>query len=187
MRLIDAVNTVLPYLGEHVITRIEGTKHPTVGLITDAIERQTRSLLAQGFWFNELELTLPLNTDGYVRVPERTISAQGLNCNLVIDGEFFMNAQTGSNVFTQPVVARILRDYEFEKLPELAALVVTYKAAIEVFTADYGADNTLQVLQQHVYENMALLRQEELRMRRYNTQPNIRRKFGRYNSIMRFR
>lgn len=72
MKLLDAVNTVLPYLGEHPVTDLD-TAHPTVDLILAAIERQRSSLLAEGWWFNERTLTLPVNTAGRLMHPQRLL------------------------------------------------------------------------------------------------------------------
>ena len=59
MKLLDAVNTVLPYLGEHPVTDID-TAHPTVDLIVAAINRHREAFLSEGWWFNEGTVTVEL-------------------------------------------------------------------------------------------------------------------------------
>lgn len=187
MQLLDAVNTVLPYLGEHTITYIEGNKHPSVDLILDAINRHKDTLLSNGWWFNEFTITIPVNTDGMIDVPVDTISAQGIDCYVALDGERFMNLDNGSRYFDAPITVKILRDVDFERLPRTAALLVTYRAAIEVYTGDFGADNALQILSNLVNDNRIQLHQENLRNRKYNSRTRTIRNFTRFNHVLRYR
>lgn len=169
MELLTAVNTVLPYLGEHIVTQVEGSRHPTVDLIVSAIDRQRLSLLASGWWFNEMFLTIPVNTDGEIDVPGHTLEVFGIDCNVVPRGQRFFNLMNGSFQFTKPITVKILTDWEFEQLPDTAALYVTYMAGVEVYTADLGVENAIQVMQSYANQNIALLRQSDLRNRRYNS------------------
>lgn len=181
MRLLDAVNTVLPHLGEHPITAIETTKHPTVDLIIAAIERQTRSLLTEGYWFNELILTLPVNTDGRINTPENALDIYGIDCNVSIEGEQLFDLNTGSYYFTRPIKVKIIRDIPFEHLPEQAALCVTYNAGAEQYVTDFGVENSVGALQSLAEWNRQLLRQEELRKRRYNNLRYVKSRMKGFN------
>ena len=169
MDLLNAVNTVLPYLGEHVITRIEGAQHPTVDLILAAIERQRTTLLVDGWWFNELTLTLPVNTGSQIDVPTEVLTVYGIDCTVSIDGEKFYDLELGTRYFTKPIKVKLIRDIAFDRLPAQCALYLTYLAATEVYLADYGADATLTSLQVLAERNLISLRQENLRNRRYNS------------------
>lgn len=184
MELLKAVNAVLPHLGEHVITRIEGTKHPTVDLITSAIERQRLTVLSEGLWFNEMKIQLLVNTDGQIDVPAGTIAVYGIDCDVELDGEKFYDLDTGSRYFTRPIWVKLIRDIEFERLPINVALAITYAAGAEVYVQDYGAENSVQELQRMAERNWVLVHQENLRKRRYNTQ---RRARSHYNGAVRFR
>lgn len=184
MELLKAVNAVLPHLGEHVITRIEGTKHPTVDLITSAIERQRLTVLSEGLWFNEMKIQLLVNTDGQIDVPVDTIAVYGIDCDVEIDGEKFYNLDTGSRYFTRPIWVKLIRDIEFERLPINVALAITYAAGAEVYIQDYGAENSVQELQRMAERNWVLVHQENLRKRRYNTQKRARRY---YTGAVKFR
>lgn len=185
MELLQAVNTVLPYLNAHVITRIETTKHPTVDLILAAIERQRITLLTNGWWFNEMDLTIPVNTDGQIDVPKDTVTVIGLDCKVAIDGEKFYDLENATRYFTKPIKVRIYRDLPFNRLPPVGALAITYLAGIEVYTADLGAEDSLQIMQSFATTNMQLLRQENLRNRRYNANYNARQRSS--YSWLRFR
>lgn len=168
MELLKAVNTVLPYLGEHPVTRIEGAKHPTVDLILASIDRQRLSLLAVGWWFNRLDLTIPVNSDGRIDVPKDSIAVYGIDCNVELDGEKFFNLDTGSRYFDKPIRVEIIRDIEFPKLPVYAAQTVLYNAASEVYLADFGRENTVPELQSQAEYNMTNLKQEHLRKSKFN-------------------
>lgn len=184
MELLQAVNTVLPHLGEHVVTRIEGTRHPTVDLITAAIERQRLTVLSAGLWFNEIIVDLPVNTDGQIDVPYGTVAVYGVDCAVEIDGERFFDLLTGSVYFSKSIKVKLIRDIVFEKLPINVALAVTYAAGAEVYLQDYGRENSVEELQRMADRSWVLVHQEDLRKRRYNTQ---RRTRGRHTGAVRFR
>lgn len=184
MELLQAVNAVLPHLGEHVITRIEGTKHPTVDLITAAIDRQRLTVLSEGLWFNEVTVTLPVNTDGRIDVPAGTIAVYGVSCDIEMDGQRFMDLVTGSTLFTAPIEVKLVRDVEFNRLPINVALAITWAAAAEVYLQDYGRENSVEELQRMADRSWIMVHKENLRKRKYNTQQRTR---GRIQGAIRFR
>jgi hypothetical protein len=184
MELLQAVNTVLPHLGEHVTTRIEGAQHPTVDLIMAAIERQRLTVLSTGLWFNELVVTLPVNTDGQIDVPYGTIAVYGIDCAVEIEGENFFDLLNGTAYFTAPIKVKLIRDIAFDKLPINVALAITYAAGAEVYLQDYGRENSVEELQRMADRSWVLVHQEDLRKRKYNTQ---RRARGRYTGAVQFR
>lgn len=177
MELLEAVNTVLPHLGEHVVTRVDGARHPTVDLIVSAIDRHRLRVLSDGKWFNELTLTLPVNTDGQIDVPTDTLAAYGVDCSIAIFGTKFKDTSTGSLYFDKPIKVKIVVDIEFSKLPINVAQYITYTAGAEVYTQDYGYEKSIPVLQQLASDNMVLVHQEELRQRKYNSQKRTRANF----------
>lgn len=187
MKLLDAVNTVLPYLGEHPVTDID-TTHPTVDLIVKAIDRQRQALLAEGWWFNEGTVTLPVNTDGKIDTPTGIISIYGLDCDVEIDGANLRDTYNNSEYFSAPITVELIKDTPFEKLPLYAAHVCLYNAATEVYTADFGVESSVQVLQSLSENARMKLNQENLRKRRYNSSA-FRRPSGyaRFRSVIKFR
>lgn len=178
MELLKAVNTVLPFLGEHPITRIEGARHPTVDLILASIERQQLSLLTEGWWFNKLRTTLPLNTDGMIDTPSDAISIYGEDCSVELDGEKLFNLDTGSRYFDGPIKVEYIFNKPFNRLPNYAALVITYSAAAEIYLTDYGRENTVPEIQSQIRDNMYKLEQEHLRKSKYNSQKTGRVRSG---------
>lgn len=182
MLLLDAVNTVLPYLGEHKITNVIESKHPTVNLITDAIERQNRNALAEGWWFNTYETTIPVNTSGRIDVPKDILAVYGLNKNIALDGEFFFDLDNNTRYFTASIKVRLIKYIDFERVPHYMADYILYRACHEVYIADNGVDTTAQTILQLAQEAKALLKQENLRSRRYNSKSTLRRQH-RYASM----
>lgn len=175
MLLLEAVNTVLPYLGEHKITNVIESKHPTVNLITDAIERQNKAALSEGWWFNEYVQTIPVNTSGRIDVPKDILAVYGLNIDVAIDGEFFFDLANDTRYFTQALKVRLIKYIDFERLPHYMAQYVMYRACHEMYIQDNGADTTAQTILSLATEARGLLKQENLRGRRYNSRHNLRR------------
>ena len=176
MELLQAVNAVLPHLGEHTITRVEGAKNPTVDLILGDIDRHRLSILAEGLWFNESTVILPVNTNGQIDIPQGTIAVYGIDCNVELDGERFFDLNTASRYFQAPITVRLVRDVQFYRLPINVALCGTYRAGAEVYIQDYGAENTVPQLQELANMNWVQVTQENLRKRKYNSQVRTRRR-----------
>lgn len=175
MKLLDAVNAALSYMGEHKITRVEGSNHPTVDSIVSAINRQRAALLSTGWWFNELHVTLPVDTDDRIQTPVNSLAVYGKTTRVAMQGQYLFNLDTGSRFFTQPVDVRAVLDWDFEDLPEYAAQYTLYMATAEVYSAELGVDNVIQVLDGLARDAIANLRQENLRNRRYNPRRNAER------------
>lgn len=174
MELLDAVNTVMPYLGEHVVTDTDTTTHPTVDLIVKGLERNTRAILAEGWWFNDVTLRIGLTTDKRIPKPSNALNVYGICTDVVIDGDFLFNLTGDSMYFTEPVEVRVIKDIPFEDLPIYAAQTVLYKTAMEIYVADLGVDNTVQMLQGLYEQSRQQLVQDNLRNRKYNTSRNYR-------------
>ena len=168
MELLEAVNTVLPFMGEHPVTRVEGSSHPVVDAIVLAIARKTRLLLAEGWWFNEHTTTLEVETDGRIRAPSNCIAVYGISAKVSIEGGYLYDLGNNTRYFTNSVDVKFIRNIPFTDLPEYAAQYVTYDAGIEVYTSDLGVEESLQVMQATANRSLAQLRQENLRNRDYN-------------------
>lgn len=184
MELLEAVNTVLPHLGEHSVTRVEGARHPTVDLIVAAIQRHRMRVLSEGLWFNEITITLPVNTDGMIDVPNDVLAVYGVDCNVEMLGGNFIDLDTGGKTFTKPIKVKLIQDVPFEDLPLNVAQYVTYKAGAEVYIQDYGYEESVPFLEQAAITSELFVKQENLRKRKYNSQRRTRASF---NHSVRFR
>lgn len=181
MTELEAVNTVLTYLGDHTVTRVEGSRHPTVGLIIAALKRQRQALLSEKWWFNKRKFEFQPNTDGKVNVPEGTLAVYGISHEVEIEGEYFYCVRTGSMKFPNGLHAEIIQDKEFSDLPSTVAMYVMYKAAIEVATADQGVGDQIQILMSLASENYKQMFREQCRKSGFNSKATVRRqaKFNR--------
>jgi len=176
MTLLEAVNTILPYLGEHTITRVEGNKHPTVQLIVAAIDRKRKELLGEGLWFNEAVRTLEVNTDGTIDVPTGTLAVYGQDYDVEIDGERLFNLEQDTRYFTKPVKVKLIKDIPYDRLPLYAQHYVAYQAGAEIYVSDFGVDNTSQDLSFKAENNRIKLSQENLRKRKWNSSDALYRR-----------
>ena len=55
MKLLDAINTVLPYLGEANVTSTTA-RNPTVQAVIQQIDTAKRSLLGTGWWVHRVQV-----------------------------------------------------------------------------------------------------------------------------------
>ncbi|URQ05184.1 tail tubular protein A [Acinetobacter phage APK127v] len=183
MTLLEAVNAILPYLGQHVITRVEDSRNPTVSRIVAAIDRQRKSVLAEGHWFNEVpNKVLLLNTDKTIDAPLNTLAIYGNTKRVAKRGPKLYDIDNDTRYFTGPVKVKVIYDYPFEELPEYAAQYITYLAGIEVYVSDYGMENSIQLMTERKEANRLLLVQENMRNRKWNSNDAAMRRsrFQRY-------
>ena len=178
MNLLEAVNTVLPYLGSHFMTSIENTQNPTVSLIVSSIERHRKSLISKGWWFNKVVETLPVNTDGRITLPTYCVALYSLdNRNVEKQGSYLFDLDNNTRYFTEAVKVIMVKDTTFEELPHYAQMVVAYRACAEVYVQDYEYNNTLQIINSIVAENLRDLQQEDIRKMSYNVTNTYASKF----------
>jgi len=169
MRLIDAVNVTLEALGESRAVDLNSS-NPSVGLAKSAIERTRRGILSTGHWFNVIEREVTPAQTGRIAVPWRQLALYGLDGKKYAEREGILyDLVEQTNRFTQPVRLRVILDFEFEDLPEHAALWIAYEAAAQVYSNDLGADQNFQILVQQAREYEALTLREHLRNQRYST------------------
>src|SRR5690554_489918 len=72
MQILQAVNWILPKLGEHPVTNLN-PKHPTLAIILPSLERLTDNVLRRGWWFNVYRTTIYPDSEGYAFVPQPTL------------------------------------------------------------------------------------------------------------------
>ncbi len=173
LKLLEAVNNILPYLGENPVTNIDA-RHPTVALILDNIKQQKLNLLGEGWWFNELRITLYPSSEGEIYVPCNTISFYSEVITHTERNRKVYNTSTGSYIHTEPIKCKIVEDLEFEELPYYAALVIQERSAQLAYVKDYGVESAIEVMQKKEQEAWFALNQEHLRNKRYNSLQNRR-------------
>lgn len=180
MTLLDALNISLTALGEFRVTS-DTVKNPTIGIIKDSLENERMALLSSGWWFNDRVMTLYPDVEGYIALPSKTIDIYSIDTEEMLgedENQRLVSYDTGYNKFDKPMRLRIVSDVDFERLPEMAAQIVAYQAAMQVYADDLGVDNTYQNLQRQSQKAFNILHKQNLRNRRYSTS-----KTGRYQRI----
>lgn len=169
MLLLDAVNYIMPKLGEHEVTSVEA-RHPTVALILPAIEDQLRIVLGKGWWFNEFSTTLYPDSEDELTLGIDVINVLPKNPNVAVQrGRRMYNPETFSYKFTEPLDVRVRQYVEFEEVPEPAAVWVRNNALCAVYTADIGVTPDIQIWMDLATQAQSDLVAEHLRNKRYTT------------------
>jgi hypothetical protein len=169
MRLLDAVNLILPKLGEHRVTRLD-VKHPTLAVILPEVDNELRTLLNKGWWFNEFNITLHPNTEGHLILGSDILTFTA-DCEetAVQRGAKLYNPNTLSYVFQTPVSGRVRQYVEFDDLPESAAQAVYYSALVAAYVTDIGLTNEVQDWKTKAFSAYSDLLAEHIRQKKFST------------------
>lgn len=169
MKVLDAVNRILPFLEESPTTTVYDNR-PVTAAVVAALDAERGLLLQAGWWFNQRTCTLQLSAEKTVAVPSNCIAGYCPDLPDVIevrDG-FLLNLTTGTTEFSSPVLYQYLEDVSFPNLPAAAAEVVLWSAAFTAYIPDFEFDRTAQVLQTRRDQAAELLMREHLRHRKLN-------------------
>lgn len=176
MLLLDAINEVLPKLGEHPVTST-AAKSPTLAVVIPQINATTRNLLTRGWWFNTFPVTLFPDAEKFIDVPNDTlkfIPDERISC--VVRGERFYDGNKQSFLFTAPVKGLLTQNVAFEDLPESAAQRVLYESLVIIYATDIGLEQVVQVWQGLSATATALMEAEHLQHAKYSTRDSRRYK-----------
>lgn len=182
MLLLEAINRVLPALGESVVTSID-SRNPTVKIIENAIRAQTKDLQLQAWWFNTYIVDLFPDTLDEINLPVDTLSfLPSYDMNAIQRGKKLFNTDTLTFIWPTgiPVHGTLKVLVEFEDLPESAATHVLYEACVKAYVDDIGLEQSVSIWQQKSGQSRVQLEAEHLRNKRYST-----RRSRRYQSIRR--
>lgn len=166
MTYLDAINTVLRYIGEYPVDSVD-VMYPTVELIKPALEEQRTALLIQGWWFNtSRNRTLQPDSIGQVQVPTDTLLCIPVTEEFVWNGRYISRKDgTAPNA---PVQVDLVGDIPFEDLPLTAKYAVVYAAAYSVYVGDFGVDNSAEALLQQAQGYFQALTAQHTRTRKYS-------------------
>lgn len=169
MKLLDAVNLILPKLGEHRVTNLT-QKHPTLAVILPEVENELRKLLARGWWFNEFEYTAHPNSEGFIVLGTETITFTPNDVDVAVQrGQELYNPITLSYKFAEPVKGQVRQYIEFDSVPEACAQHVFYSALVSIYVTDIGYTQEVQLWQVQAAQSYSDLLAEHLRQRKYST------------------
>ena len=184
MKLLNAINRILPTLGENPIDSID-SRNPTVAVVNNAILAKLNDTQLREWWFNTYVTTLYPASDGKVAMPANAISWLPKDTNSIQRGGYLYNGDTMT--YTWPVgvglegVIKTLVD--FEELPEAAATFVLYSACVQAYVNDIGLEDTVREWKEQEGRALLVLEAEHLRNRKYSTQRS--RRYGRYRQALR--
>lgn len=174
MKLLTAVNLILPKLGEHTVTSVE-SRHPTLGIILPQLDLKLGTVQGRGWWFNtQAELTLYPDNLGKIAVPENLLSFEAFDEYPAMHSEEFWNSKTGLYKFDGPISGKAIYRFGFEDLPESAARLVLYEACVEAYLTDIGREPIVAEWKELARRALADVELEHLRMCRYSTRKSPR-------------
>lgn len=172
MKLLDAINLVMPKLGERPVTSLTA-KHPTLGILLPIVNANLERTLNKGWWFNEFDYTAHPGTSGEIAMGRDVLSFVPGSCmSAVLRGNKLYNPDTLSYVFAAPVKGRVRQRVPFDELPESAAQYVFMSALVEAYATDLGVTTELQLWQQQASGAWSDLLGEHLRQKKHNTRKN---------------
>lgn len=169
MILLDAVNLILPKLGERPVTSLE-VAHPTLAIILPLVEQVQRDTLLSGWWFNEYAYTAPLNSDGEIVLGVDTMKfVPKYPDTAVLRGKRLFNPKTLLYKFDAPVEGRVTQWVKFDELPESAASYVFHSALVNAYITDLGVTSEVQLWQALAGQAYSAMLAEHLQQRKYST------------------
>jgi hypothetical protein len=173
MKLLTAVNRILPVLGEHAVTSLS-TKHPTLAILLPIIQTTLDDLTIQGYWFNTFKTKLYQDSEGGIGLPLDTLSFVPDYENAIQRGTKLFNGETMSYVWSLPVDGVIVTRVPFDELPESVATFIFYNAMVVAYVTDIGLEQTVQIWQALAGAAERRVMSEHLRNRKYTTQRSPR-------------
>ncbi len=174
MLLLDAINEVLPKLGERPVTSTE-SKSPTLAVIIPQINASKRNLLTRGWWFNTFPTTLYPDAEKFIDVPNDTLKflpTDRISC--IARGERFYDGSKQSFLFDAAIKGVIVQNIPFEELPESVAQRVLYEALVVIYATDIGLEAVVQMWTALSSAAVAAMEAEHLENMRYTTKDSRR-------------
>lgn len=174
MQLREAVNAILPALGEHPVDSVEA-HNPTVGVVLRAIDNTLRTLLVKGWWFNSYYTDIYPDEHGVFRVPNGLLEWVHDGPESVPQGSVFVNPQ--NNLTTQfpnttRLRGRVIKYVEFDDLPQSFADWVVIRSKILAYQDDIGGGGVLDEWERQSYMLETKVSMADLRSKRTGTKYN---------------
>lgn len=158
MDTLTVVNQMLGTLGEKPLNSLTDT-HRFLAAALDMLEENNRAIQGKGWWFNMEEVTLePSPIDQSIYLPNDCLSirpcANGSYPNYpthirnyVKRGDRVYNLNGGTFEFSKAMRLMLIRQVEFEDLPDVAATYIAARAVYEfqvLYDGDTAKTRTLE-------------------------------------------
>lgn len=170
MKLLAALNTILPYLQAPAATSTTD-RSPTVQAVLRGLGVERTTLLSKEYWFNSRRTELGTTPEGKIETPSGVLALypEGTYDNIEVRGEYLYNLTDSTFQFDAPLKVRLVEDLPFEELPEAAASAVQWAAAIGAYVPDWGMDDSARYMAARLLEATTALDREHLRKRKYTS------------------
>lgn len=169
MNLLQAVQAVLPYVGEFPVDSIDATDNPVVQQVLAILQRHKTAALNRGYWFNRLEQEFLPDINGFIQLPDNALNYYIDHLELCRHGAkryYLRGRQLYSDlgpIWKSGCRVRCVLDLPFDELPDVLQQVLTLQVAYSLYLQLIGADTTSQQLYQQLAGAQLELRREELR------------------------
>lgn len=168
MQKLTVVNRMLATIAEKGLTSLTDT-HRMLADCLDNLDEANRQIQADGWWFNMETVTLiPNNVDSGLYLPNDCLSVRTPTRNLVKRGNRVYNLDEGSYIFTTDLEVELIREVEFEDLPEIAASYIAATAVLQFQTSFDGDAQRTGQLNQTVSRTFIGINTAHTRNRRSN-------------------
>lgn len=130
---LSAVNAMLSAVGEAPVNTLSGQRPLDVATAENVLDEVTLAVQAQGWDFNtDRNVTLQVNGDSEIDLPSDALVVVPENrwLNRVVPrGTRLYNLDDHNYTFTSDVVVTVVRELDFEDLPERAKQYITLRAS----------------------------------------------------------
>lgn len=183
MTKLEAVNVMLSKLGVRPVNSLD-VAHPRVPAAVAVLDRLTKSLQADRWWFNvEYPTFTPDATSARIVLPGDCAAADSVNVRprVAVRGRYLYNLDDSTFEFTEPLQVRLHRVVPFDELPLLAAEAVLTRAVVEWVGDNDGEDTKVRLAVAARDAATAKLNAEHTRSSRRNLleRPSVRNKMAR--------
>lgn len=146
MQIIDAINTMIGYIGEAPLDADDPdyTLHPLYESALRLLNSTSRTVQSRGWWFNERTTTLTPVSDTIAVDPDAILAVavtRGYGIDYTVRGGALYDMTNGTAVISTPLRA-VIREYlDFTDLPESAAEFIKEEASVR-FIQTYDGDRS---------------------------------------------
>lgn len=143
MQTLDVVNACLATMGERPLVSLS-SPHRFLEAAKQALNKSRRFQLSKGWWFNSETNTLsPQSDSGYIILGNDVLNVKpaAADAQYVVRGRKLYDRSIGTYVIGKALVgAEVIRDLEFEDIPESVAQYIAAEAVLQ-FQVDFDGDS----------------------------------------------
>lgn len=143
----DAINEILLSLNELPLDESDAIESIGIAVIVDKeLCIAQKKVLAEGWNFNTVSMSLYPNTLGYIIIPNTFLSVRNLDdSGMVVRDWKLFNKTKMTYLFTEPVVCEVVQDIVFDDIPFHAANYIIQVASLQAYIDIVGSENEITV------------------------------------------